>query len=521
MARNSRNIIFLGLIIISFFSFLGGYYVFRTTHWGPWAFSDSSAYLSAAKNLSSGRGLIIIHSTGKETQVTEFPPLLPILLSFISGKDGDYVQAARWLNIVFFSGSILLTGVIILLSTHNLLLSSLGSLIMAVSPLMLQIFSGLMSEPLFIFLLLLLVLITFFYHKSGKASLFYILTGLSALLPIIRYAGIVFIISIGFLLFIVKKEGFLIKIKRTILYWAVSFLPIATWFVYLFRNYRKVGGKRINFDSSFLQEIISSIRDEINLIRSWIPYYGLYKNIWVDTVIFSAVLLTFTLLIVIFSIHWIKKPTIRKIGTYSLMMTNLLLVIPYIFFIAITHTFTIPQIDIIDRMMSPIFPPLILIFSAGIQILIENHKKSYNSLIIFAVGLLISRNYFLTMRNIVREYENNGYGYTAREFQQSGIIEAIKDLPQDQRMISNSAGFVLFYTNRYPFQIDQFFNYQYGSGNWYGEKSFRERNAALILLYSDFHNYYGDQSEKLLNNITEGLQRYYLDKTGGIYFYPD
>ena len=115
--------------------------------------------------------------------------------------------------------------------------------------------------------------------------------------------------------------------------------------------------------------------------------------------------------------------------------------------------------------------------------------------------------------------EENGHGFTARAYQQSGLINEIRKLSWDQEMISNSSGFVLFYTNRYPIQVNNFPNYAYGSGNSYGEKSFREKNAALIILFSDFSNYYGNNSEHLLNSLTATLNAEYVGIEGGIYFY--
>ena len=46
-------------------------------------------------------------------------------------------------------------------------------------------------------------------------------------------------------------------------------------------------------------------------------------------------------------------------------------------------------------------------------------------------------------------------------------------------MISNDAGFILYYTNRFPVQIDQFANRVFGRHNGYGERSFREKERRV------------------------------------------
>ena len=124
---------FLSFQIILAIAIIGGFLLWRATTWGPWAFSDSSAYLSGARNFIKGHGLVILHSAGYEIQITEFPPLFPVLLGFFSGKDGDFIQVARWMNIIFFSGSVFLTGAIIYLVGRSVLLGILGSAVVAVS----------------------------------------------------------------------------------------------------------------------------------------------------------------------------------------------------------------------------------------------------------------------------------------------------------------------------------------------------------------------------------------------------
>ena len=117
-------------------------------------------------------------------------------------------------------------------------------------------------------------------------------------------------------------------------------------------------------------------------------------------------------------------------------------------------------------------------------------------------------------------YED-GLGYTAKEIVQSRFIKELGDIPDGVRMISNDAAFVLFHTNRFPLPVIQFHNRPYGSGNAYGEESFRERPAALIIIYPEFRNYYGEGSSELLINLTRGLAIAYQDEIGGIYYPPN
>ena len=202
-------------------------------------------------------------------------------------------------------------------------------------------------------------------------------------------------------------------------------------------------------------------------------------------------------------------------------MICLFFLVSYILFIGFTHNLTIPNIDIIDRMMAPIYPFLILTLILGFGNFDNNKvlKSLYGFLIL--VAIISSRYYLLSTLSSVKELNVNGKGFTSRQYQESEFLEKLTTLPSDQIMISNSAAFVLFHTNRFPYPIEQFHGKLFGSGNSYGEKPFREKNAALIILFPEFRNYYGENSDQLLKTLTAGLQVDFQDEIGGIYYYPE
>ena len=191
----------------------------------------------------------------------------------------------------------------------------------------------------------------------------------------------------------------------------------------------------------------------------------------------------------------------------------------YLLFIALTHTITIPQIDIINRMLAPILPLAFIMLLGTVALLIQNNRKLF--VLLAAVVLLVGLrfNYFQST-SFISEMKENGHGYANRDYRQSDLVEHIQAIPEDQRMVSNAAAFVLYYTNRFPIQVDQFANRTFGTTDGYGEKWVREKGAALIILYPEFRNFYGKAADPLLETITQGLDVAYQDETGGIYYYP-
>ena len=490
-------------------------------HWGPWAFSDSAAYVSAARNFSAGRGFIIINSNGSTTPVTEFPPFYAIFLSFFIGKNGDPNVIIPWLNVILFSVFLFSVGFILFNTFRNHLLALAGMLFCLFSPILLEIFSGVMSETLFFPLLFVIIFLAILVLKKQNESLFILLIVLSCLLPITRYAGILFIAVITLFILIFYPASRKEKWLHAVSYGFIALLPVGVWFLRLFTATSKVGGKHFRFDWSIISNFWGSILEEFTVLKSWMPYYGIYANPMFDRIISigAAALLIGIIVYLIRSLH---KSTHSSQGKNDYIRVFLLISInlcAYVLFIAITHTVTVPQIDIINRMLAPVLPMVIILIFSLIGLFFQNKHKIplLFSIVLLAVTLRFN---FYQASAFIKEMHENGHGYATRELRQSGIIEHIQALPDDQRLVSNAAGFVLYYTNRFPIQVDQFANRTFGTTNGYGEKWFREKGAALILLYPDFRNFYGNAADSLLVTVTKDLVVDYQDAVGGIYSYP-
>lgn len=508
-------------VIYFLLAFLGGYLAFHAMKWGPWAFSDSSAYVGAARNFASGNGFVILQSTAQEKVLIEFPPFFPMLLSIFGGNELDYISTIRWCNIFLFSFSIFLFSQIIYIATRKHFFSIFATLFFILSPQIVATYTSALSEPLFLFLLLLqLFLIQLIFQKDKKIlriSFFVV----SLLLPITRYAGVLFIVFFGIGLFAsLRNSPLLIRIRNTIIYYIIALLPVGLWGLSLFYKFDIYGGKRFSFKTTIFQDIAISIIEELKVLKLWIPYVETYLDTITETLIISIFSICFISLV-----GWTTKQLLFSKRENESMKKHfffliILLIFGYIFFIGFTHSIANPQIDIVDRMMIPIYPLCIFIIFLSLDILTSKIEK-LSFIIIFIITLSFIGLRYNTLRTntYIQTMNADGYGYTSRAYQQSGIINEIRKIPNDLEMISNLAGFVLFYTNRYPIQVNDFPNYLFGLGNSYGEASFRENHAALIILFSDFSNYYGGKSKNLLFTLTNTLNAKYVDNEGGIYFY--
>ncbi|MDK2981866.1 MAG: hypothetical protein PWQ55_2213 [Chloroflexota bacterium] len=516
---SSRTVFILAALLVAA---AGCYFLMDAMHWGPWAFSDSSAYVSAARNFNAGRGFVILNSNGSTSPVTEFPPFHAIFLSFFLGENGDPNAIIPWLNLFLFAAFLLAVGFILHDTFRNNLLALAGMLFCLFSPILLEIFSGVMSETLFFPLLFIILLLTTRVLNRRNEALFILLTVLSCLLPITRYAGILFVGVITLMLLVFYPAPRREKWLHALGYALSSLLPVGVWFLRLYTSTAKVGGKSFSFDWTILSNFRGSLREEFQVLKTWLPYYGVYENPLIDQVLGIG---AFLLLIALF-VYWMVTfiPKYKENSAWAaigrLFFLTVINLCAYLLFIALTHTVTVPQIDIINRMLAPILP-LLVILVMGTLGLLGRHKPRVLLAAALLVLAVVLRFNFYQANSFVREMHEVGHGFSNREYRQSGLVEHIQAIPDDQRMVSNAAPFVLYYTNRFPIQVDQFANRTFGSTNGYGERWVREKGAALIILYPEFRNFYGKAAEPLLETVTQGLDVAYQDETGGIYYYPD
>src|SRR3990172_4693312 len=124
--------------------------VLYATVWGPWAGSDSVEYLEAARNLAGSQGLVTIRASGNVEPIYARPPLYSILLASTIGLGVDPVAAVRWLNVALIVALIALVGASFFHATARLMAPVLACLFLLTDVAVLDSFTGLMTEPLFI-----------------------------------------------------------------------------------------------------------------------------------------------------------------------------------------------------------------------------------------------------------------------------------------------------------------------------------------------------------------------------------
>jgi 4-amino-4-deoxy-L-arabinose transferase-like glycosyltransferase len=522
------------LVIIVVIALTGSFMIFYSTVWGPWVYSDSTEYIVSAQNLIQGHGLGLYGASGDFHPLSLHPPFYSLVLSFFGLFGADLVMTARWLNIALFGLTILLLGVTIYAYTKSTWLSITASFLFFCMPIMVDVFSGAMSEPLFLFIGLCSICLILFYLRNNHIILLVISGFASGLAMLTRYSGLAFIITGGLILLIFSRSPWKKRILDVMTYGILSSLPTIGWLIWLRTQSLGVRSSPVNLNWG--EQFTRFKLAVVDIFWSWIPFTSLLPhysyNLARNLIIVSIPLLLALIGLTVLKLRKNKQELLDPTNGFILGTFMLGLAVAYLFIIALSYMLTYPPPDLNSRTFLPIqLATLVGIFSMLLFFIRSWKSARYLVSIPIILTLVISVSYLHDSLDIVSQYHQDGAGYTAKAWQNAEIISQIEQLPVETTLISNESAMVLFFTGRPAYDITELIDHapqtitdRYGDDtNDPPQKEFHENGAALVLfysIYSQLQELYGDQTPTRLENFTRGLTLYSQTASGNIYFYP-
>ena len=312
-----------------------------TRHSGIGVSPDSVVYMSAARNIHSHGTLLDFN----ERPLVVFPAFYPFFLSigiFLTGLDP--MTYAPALNALLFAMVILISGRImegfLIRSTwqKQAVLSC-----MALSPCLLEVYSMLWSETLFILLLLAFFITVRSYLQSGTLKSLLACTGITALACITRYAGVTLLATGGLLILLQGTLPFTKKFQHALLYGFGGSLLLS---LNLIRNHTIEGTL-----TGMREKSLTSLHDNLyyygNTLSYWLPLPKDHPvfGFWAGVVI-----------LLILAILWFRGLFRWPLASFELMAVFFTLF--YSLFIIISATFSRYEL-INSRLLSPVFIPFI------------------------------------------------------------------------------------------------------------------------------------------------------------------
>jgi len=157
------------------------------TRHGPGMSPDSVTYLSAARNLASGHG----YSDFTGQALTNFPPGYPALVAVMKVLGTSVATGARIVNAVSFGAIVILAGVLVRRHTSSPFLGLGTTVLVAVSPALINIASNAWSETLYCALVLAFIVALEDATASDRHNRWLAAAGvLAGLAFLVRYAGL-------------------------------------------------------------------------------------------------------------------------------------------------------------------------------------------------------------------------------------------------------------------------------------------------------------------------------------------
>ncbi len=443
------------LFAIILVSLMGGLLVAINTQDGPWGYSDPVVFLSTARSLAGGQGFGYYEADAEFTYLTIQPPFYSMVLSLPAFFKIDLVASARWINIFAFVASIFISGWIFYRYGSVPVLGVIASVLLCIFPHMLVMFTSAYTEPLFILLFLSGGLCLLIFIKSRSIWAFLGSALLLGLTAVTRYVGVAVILSAACCIGIFLVDGFWSWTKKILLFLLVSGLPIVIWFLWVFFvDDHTVGGRNLVTSWEVLGVEFGNFRGLfMDIIWRWLPFQSVDTSLRYRTRFILLGLSSIFIIGLTFTAGrsgWADKLTGKSKYDYFLFTFFGLSTLFLLSVILATYLFTLPTIDIDNRILLPIFVSGVMCFYGAFGI--WQSRWFNNRLTILRtipwVLLLMSVIWYFPQAKERMEFVDNHRGLTSYKWNSSQVVQDVRDFPLDRAVISNEWELLLLWTGR-------------------------------------------------------------------------
>jgi len=375
-------LLFPGMALISFFkknadslvAAVTGFTIILlfTRHSGIGIEPDSVVYLSVAENLHD-HGKLIDFTGGR---LVDFPAGYPVFLNCIMFLTGlKPLVFAPVLNALLFAVVIFLAGYAMerfMYSPGRYKWAVLSCII--ISPCLLEAYSMLLSESLFLVFEMLFFIAICHYFQSHATKWLIAAAIVASLGAVTRYAGITIIASGGLLILLNYNISARRRFRDLAIYFAIS--PVLL-IINLIRNYATSGTITGGRESSSVS-LRENMHDAGSVFYDWLPFTnGHYKGAAILFVLLVAGLLFFCLK------YFLRNHSLLRFIDVTTVFTLI-----YLLFIVITACISRFE-TLYSRFFSPVYIPLIWTVSSGLLLLFKNYALPGKKWMTIAMGIVV------------------------------------------------------------------------------------------------------------------------------------
>jgi len=527
-----RWITFWAIVLLSL---AGGGVLFFATRWGPWAYSDGVGYIVNARNLLRGDGMGLWRASGRFVSTSHHPPLYILALASLGMGGVDPLTVARCLSVSLFALTILVMGLSTFAITKNGLLAISLSGVTLSFPILIELYSGVMSEGLFFLLGFSALMAAILSVQKGDVKYVVAAGILSGLAFLTRYIGVGFVITCALVSFFFSPLPLRRRLRHSALITSLGVLQVVLWLIWLRFQPTAEPARLVYFTIGNMWTNLQPVR--VALVDSFWKFLPFVRTLPAFSYRLNLLMLLgiFIFLSTCLMYAWIRRngQEFFEDGMALLNITLLLFSVVYILSLVFSYLFTLPTPDFSLRTLSPAlfaFTLSFVIFAFYVASLRQQTKWLAVIPFLFAVSIVILN--YPESRDKVLSLSREGRGYTSLAWQSSPTIKAIQDINPCVPLITNESVAILLYTNRAAYDLPHVFleqpadmNTRFGDDTYEDAVNiFREDSAALVLFDSIFWQLGPldhDHAKMKIEDFTEGLDIYFESADGAIYFYPD
>lgn len=499
--------------------------------WGPWAFSDSAAYISAARNLVAGQGLSVSTAQGGFEPLTLHQPLYPLIMSFFLLFDIHPFTTSLVIDITSFSLSVLIFGSGIYHFSHSKLLAIYCSLLFVFSPNLITNYDGAMSEPLYLFFTLSTFFCVLLYIENQKRMLLLLAAILAGLSILTRFIGVANVLFGAIVIFFFLPDPPKISLRKSISFSVFAFLPTVFW-ILLGIISRNPSSRLLQLPPDLFKNFQSFIQLLFETFSDWLPFQKQVElSPQTRLVIIIVTVTCISLFFLVFFFLQLKSKEKVPSKTGRLISASGIYILSYLAVFYAAFAFSSLPPDVNSRTMVPLLPFLLYIMPALLYFFTRRTRLYLLmplSLTLATIWILSSSK--VSTYDLVVTRHLNGFGYTSAYWQGSTVLKAARDLPRDIPWISNESAFLLLYLNKFPYDLTTIYPLivsgypvPFGEGGSNLDRIFREEGAALLLHQPQFENdlrkLMGDSAKERVEIFTDNLKIYQKSYDGSVYFY--
>lgn len=394
----------VGFIIILLFTRYGGIGI------SP----DSIEYVSVARNLIVGNGF----TEYSGSPMVAFPLFYPFFLAAVMFiTQHDIISLAPYLNGFLFATLILLSGIIIEKFKYKTkIYKRILLVIIVICPALIEIYTMLWSESLFILFILIFILL---FHKYLLKHNIWSLVSAALIASIAfdtRYAGITLVASGVVLIFFDKYLKWNRKLVHILIFGSIGISLVgANLLRNIFEN-ELVTGMRQNG----ITPLEKNIEYTGTVFSDWINLQ--FGGVWLFEILAIATLILFIFFFIRNINHWKSYYTFENITVAFFLV--------YVIFIILSSTFSRYE-TINNRLLAPAFLPLLWVSTCQIPKWRKKmpHRKLNWIFLAFSLGIatfLISSYYAINKDNLSYMNETGIPGFSEDTWTKSKLVNYLQ-----------------------------------------------------------------------------------------------